>query len=89
MTREFLELKKVLLLIKTKSFSRTFSMNGPKVIREGVDYRFTASGQNLKKPIKVDFKLNGTDEKSRYYEWNIIDEKISSDELEDYVFYVS
>lgn len=64
-------------------------MDGPLAIRQNKNYNFIASGQNLKKPVKVDFKLAGTDKNGRYYEWNILNEKISSNEQDEYVFLVS
>lgn len=64
-------------------------ISGPQVIRQGMDYNFTVSAQNIKKSVRVDFKLAGYDISNRYYEWNILDEKISNNELEWYSFDVS
>lgn len=57
-------------------------------LREGNDYKFVATALGLKKSLKADFKLAGTDGSGKYYEWNIINAKISSDKKEDFIFHV-
>lgn len=50
------------------------------VIRQGEAYKFTATANGLKRSLKVDFKLFGYDDAGEYFEFNIINRRISNNE---------
>lgn len=70
------------------SFIRVFSTFGSKVLRQGHDYNFSVSAESLKKTLVVEFQLFGTNDDNDYYEFNILQEKVSN-ELKNYVINVS